>query len=338
MTSPEWSFALETLRAAIHDSPETVSRSRYSHAAVDWDRVPEIALAHRIGPLLYRGLRRLPGTSVPPRALAALKEQYLANAARNALLFRALRKILGGLDVAGISAVVLKGAWLADRIYPDRALRPMNDIDLLVRSEDLDQTEAALLEIGYRIAQDPGARREARNRHHHWIFRERTDGIPVEVHWNLHPPDSQFCINVDGVWRRTLPIRLAGASARALAPEDHLVYLMSHAARHRFHQGVLPLCDIAAILASSRGSFDAVNLVARAKESRCGAAASALLDLAAEMLGARAPEDLRAGLRAERDEALDPALVRARILDEKTPLRAAADLHLELAPAHRIDA
>jgi hypothetical protein len=328
--SPEWSVVLDALHAAIREDAESTSPAAAVPAAADWDRVLEMARTHRIGPLLYRGIRRLPQTPVPPRALEALKEMYVENAARNALLYRALEDLLGALHSAHIPVVVLKGAFLADWVYPDLALRPMSDIDLLVRAEDLDRAAAALDGIGCRIVHDSDARRNVRERHHHWIFRGAppADGIPIEVHWDLHPSESRFRTDLDGLWRRAQPVQLAGASAFVLSPEDHLVYLISHAARHRFRQGLLPLCDLAFAVGSSRAPLDTAAFAARARESRCGAAASVLLELAVELLGAGVSEDVLAALRTESDETLDAALVRDRILEGRSPLHAAADLQL----------
>jgi hypothetical protein len=329
-TSPEWSVVLDALRAAIREDAESISPAAAVSAAPDWDRVLEMARTHRIGPLLYRGIRRLPQTPVPPRALEALKEMYVENAARNALLYRALEDLLGALHSADIPAVVLKGAFLAERVYPDRALRPMSDIDLLVHAEDLDRAAAALEGVGYRIAHEPDVREDLRTRHHHWIFRrdERGGKIPVEIHWNLHPPGTRFRMEARALWDRAVPASLAGAPALSLVPEDLLLHLVSHAARHRFKMGLLPICDVAAVIESHRESLSGKELAARANESGCAGPAKVMLEIAADLLGAEAPAGGLDALEANGDQELDARQVRERILEERGEPREAAEFQL----------
>ena len=327
-TPPEWTLVLAGARTALGEPASILSAATSS--TVDWERVLEIARQNRLEPLLYRGVRRLPEGGVPSGALAALKEQYLANAARNALLLRALGRLLRALDAAGIPVIVLKGACLAELAYPERALRPMGDIDLLVREEHVDAVEPALRGIGYRITHDAPTREDLKVRHHHWIFQgdEPARGIPVEVHWSLHPPGTRFQAAIPAIWERAAPARLAGAPALVLSPEDLLLHLITHAARHRFNAGVLALCDLAAVIGSSGGSLNWTSLAPRANEWQSVAEAGVMLELARELLGAQIPEATLAALRAAGAEALDAALVRERILEEKGPLREAAEFQL----------
>jgi Uncharacterised nucleotidyltransferase len=225
---------------------------------------------------------------------------------------------------------VLKGAFLAERAYSDRALRPMSDIDLLVRAEDLGRAATALEGVGYRIAHDPDFREDLRIRHHHWIFRRdgRGGGIPVEVHWDLHPPGTRFRMEARALWDRAVPASLAGTPALSLVPEDLLLHLVSHAARHRFKMGLLPICDVAAVIESQRESLSGKELAARANESGCAGAAKVMLEIAADLLGTEAPADVLAALERNGDQELDERQVRERILEERGELRGAADFQL----------
>ncbi len=48
-----------------------------------------------------------------------------------------------------IKTIVLKGAMLAETVYPNIALRSMGDIDLLIHKDDLDRAAKRILELGY---------------------------------------------------------------------------------------------------------------------------------------------------------------------------------------------
>jgi hypothetical protein len=60
-------------------------------------------------------------------------------------------ELLQTLEQVGIAAVPLKGAALAPLYYPDPLLRPMADLDILIRRPDLERGLEILSELGYRF-------------------------------------------------------------------------------------------------------------------------------------------------------------------------------------------
>ena len=89
---------------------------------------------------------------------------------------------------SGPSPVIpLKGAFLAEAVYGDIALRPMADFDLLVKPPDLPRAVEILRQLGYESEQpfDPAAQRAG--------FQDmppmrRPGGAVVELHWTLVTP------------------------------------------------------------------------------------------------------------------------------------------------------
>jgi len=105
----------------------------------DWDRIIEQSVNNGVGPLLYQSLEKIEAeTDIPDEVLLKLRKIYLVSALRNLRLYQQLSKILSALQKAEIPVIVLKGACLAEKVYCNIALRPMVDIDLLVR-KDIDR-------------------------------------------------------------------------------------------------------------------------------------------------------------------------------------------------------
>ena len=103
-----------------------------------------------MGPLLFRRVQAASqSAAVPIEATRRLRQLAVMSAAKSLRLYRQLTEVLGVLGGAGIDVIVLKGAYLAQAIYKDLALRPMADVDLLVRKADLERTEAILAAMGY---------------------------------------------------------------------------------------------------------------------------------------------------------------------------------------------
>lgn len=94
-------------------------------------------------------------------------------------------ELLEALAARGIEALLLKGAVLAASYYPDPLLRPLADLDLLVRPRDLQASIEATRQLGYhfysRSAEDIVFLRGDRKRNI-WA----ADNVhPVELHYKL---------------------------------------------------------------------------------------------------------------------------------------------------------
>ena len=153
--SPEWKLLLACAKANLTVEDLRSIRQDLVCPNLDWDHVTRAACAHGIAPLIYHSLYRSDVVSLlPPAAAETLRSSYYSNAARNSLLYNELQKVLDAFKERRIEVIVLKGAALADTVYSHRALRPMSDIDLLVRKEKLTEVETQLLDMGYSVRRE----------------------------------------------------------------------------------------------------------------------------------------------------------------------------------------
>jgi hypothetical protein len=207
--------------------------------------------------------------------------------------------------------IVLKGAYLAECVYPAPGLRPMNDIDLLFQPEDLPAVNAALDELGYGSKekspqQGPGITK------HTSTFRRATGQAAtpnpylssggshmVEPHRSLE--ESWFGLKCDltpGMWVRSQPIEIAGQPARALAPADNFLHLCVHLTYHLImgSPSFVQLADLAVF--AERVPVDWDDFVSRARERRAAGYALAAASLAATVLEAPIPATVLEALKA----------------------------------------
>jgi hypothetical protein len=141
----------------------------------DWQRLPGLAEAAGISPLLYQILKKhqFPLT---PEVQQALEKSYYLNIAHNQVFKAELDRLSLDFHQAGIALVPLKGAALAWTIYPDPALRPMNDLDLLVQPGDLLPAIRLSQALGYRLDKLT----------YHALLRGGPEySISLELHWCL---------------------------------------------------------------------------------------------------------------------------------------------------------
>ncbi len=284
---------------------------RIASGQIDWDLLLRRAGRHGVLPLVYRHLQGLRAEiSLPVSAWNGLEAAF--HSARLMSLRQTFEcgRLLAAFRPLGIEAIVLKGLALRETVYPDPALRPSGDIDLLVERAALDRAEQALLATGYAADESKHTRGWFRaNRHHLAPYCRPGGDVQVEIHWDLVLPGGAARPDVDGLWRRATPCNLAGQPALLLSPEDQVLHLALHAAQANALQiGLRHLADMAETLRRYREQINFEYLLALA----CGWGAQRHLYLtlrvADELLGPSVPSSLLDVLRPQGfDEALTAA-------------------------------
>jgi hypothetical protein len=222
--------------------------------ACEWDSIVESSEREGVSAVLFHNLRtqRL-ADRIPQRYIDALSNQYHNNLRRNLSLIGGLRKVLTALQAADILCIVLKGIALAECIYPNIALRGMSDVDLLVKKKDLLRADDCLSRLGY-SSRDSSAAAAVDNPVGYLASLEyrKDDVSPLNLHLHWHPvntsvPATAFVegIDLDRLWEKAEPTRVADSDALMLCPEHLIIYLCEHALRvgHSFDRLIL-VCDI----------------------------------------------------------------------------------------------
>ena len=247
--------------------PEALEEARAlgSHGAVAWDALVDTARAEGLGPLLYHATRGL--DLLPAHVEQELRRQYLTTARRNVLVFRALEEVLCRLEDAHIPVILLKGAALAQGVYGNVALRPMDDVDLLVREAQVPGAIRAMASLGYSPVPPRAYRSQVR-----LVHADRSSRPPFELHWSLFVSFyHQSMLPADWLWETALTQSIGDASAHILGPEAQVLHLCGHLALHHGGENSprgLWLHDVAALLDSYRGRLNWDALLARAET--CG--------------------------------------------------------------------
>jgi putative nucleotidyltransferase-like protein len=115
--------------------------------------------AHRVAPLAAFWQQRRPHLDLAPGPVRTRLSARLRDAvARELVQRRELARVAAALQDAGVTAVAIKGAALAYSVYPDPALRPRIDTDLLVEERELPRLVETLGRLGYHRDVEPDSR------------------------------------------------------------------------------------------------------------------------------------------------------------------------------------
>ncbi len=220
-------------------------------AAADWARIAAMAVDQRLEPLLAWQAER--GTWPVPPAIATAWNQARRDAAMAALSQQAaLRLALARLGDAEIAAVALKGVALAWRHYPEAALRPMRDIDLLVPEARAIEASRLLAAAGFAAdADDAATLRQALADDHQLPAQHHAAlNVTIELHHRLGDPPQRRGYRVPqidpaGVMARAVAVECGGTRVFCPAPQDLAAHLIVHALYgHRLDCGPLVLADL----------------------------------------------------------------------------------------------
>jgi hypothetical protein len=215
---------------------------------LDWVSFCHLLQEERLLPLIATLLSGQ--TWIPEQALNTLNRGYLSTATTNTLLFQELAQVLSQMSGSGIEAIILKGAALATQVYPNIAMRPMVDLDLLVSPNNVPEIVALLQGSGYQVIrheEQPGFTLNYENEIA--LLKKDTISKMIEIHWSLfNSIYYQYKIQDEWLWRNTQAITIKQVPALMLNPEAQIFHLCGHLSFHHSGKGWLWLHDLAEIL------------------------------------------------------------------------------------------
>jgi hypothetical protein len=190
------------------------------------------AVSEGLAPWLYAQLKRREETAPGKSALSALQESY-RKSALGALVYEAtLRRLLPFLNSRGLPVILLKGAYLGYFVYGDPALRPMCDIDLMVRPEDLPVVRQAMEDLEYRILVEPLPERFQVLKPAITYVASGSFSEVVDLHYGLKLMD-YYRMDSRILWYGAFEAEIHEAKVLLLSPEANFIHIALHALNHR---------------------------------------------------------------------------------------------------------
>ena len=312
-------FDLLCACAAVEISPQRAARIAAAITAPDWNELLRLAEHHGVLPLLARTLKQQK-IELPSHIRESLEQANQENIRRNLWFASELARILQHFENKNVRAIPYKGPVLAESVYGDLALRTFSDLDFLISPTDFDSARQALEELGYQPSEAWTAPVED-----FWLkkgYERAFDGTAgkylVELQWAVLPcffavdlrnddllarssPSRLNDETVPQVRTRTLGAILGGAETRPLSPEDSLLVLCLHAAKHLWIR-LLWLCDIAESMRVQ--PIDYALLLTRARELGALRMLGVSFWLAAKLLDADLTPEAQEVLTADREIAM----------------------------------
>jgi hypothetical protein len=214
--------------------------------------------SRRLLPLVYHRARSL---SLNDPTMGRLKGMLRRTWYQNNAAFPDYQAAVARLEGNGIETLLLKGVPLALTCYANPALRPMADIDILVRPAKAEAAMNLLIEAGWRPYQ---AKWAAQIDFRHSMGLENPAGRQIDLHWHVllegcnRAADERF-------WSSAAPLVFAGVATRQLDATNMLLHVIIHGIRWNRAPAIRWIADALAVLDHAQGRIDWPGLVAFAR-------------------------------------------------------------------------
>lgn len=322
----KWNLSLEErlILAFSQIDPDINEINHLLAHPLNWHFIQEKANLHGVVPLIYHCLKQLPNylmtqspndlmttsssdpvtqlPNIPSQVLEFFRQAYYENLARNLTLFQELKKILQVLNNQGIKVMVLKGAALAETVYGNPALRPISDLDLLIKKKDFMKAERQLVELGYTLTRIEFSKWWAERFAGERFYAKGNDlPIYVDMHWRITNyvwirSDGRQA-EVDRIWNNAQIARIAGVNTLSLSVEDLILHTSIHLAIQHFNFRLIWLRDIGELIRHYQGRIDWQEIVDRARQLGIERPMHYSLKCSKELLKAQVPDKVLAELK-----------------------------------------
>jgi hypothetical protein len=333
MTTDAYHFLCAVLAGTDLPAPPTSPQ--------EWESLLTSARQHGIAPFAASKLLASPRITLDvPAAVQAQMQTILRSAAAHSLqVDRILSQLSPSLAQAGIPVFFLKGTYFRT-LYPNPALRMLEDIDLLSRRDHLELASQVITAAGYHRLQ-PLRRQDdlwMATDHHH-VFRPTQPGSPaIELHWNLGGNDGEWRTPpLEWFWEQVVPLPLpGGGSLPTLSPTAHLL----HQAAHQFLQHpdrirLKWLYDLHLLLTQPHQQIDWEQAVERAAQYKWSHALALALASIQASFHTPLPADILPRLQRDADPRSIAFIAQATNL-QRTATQRALDFLDNLPPAARL--
>ncbi len=272
----------ELLQILFSDRPEVVNRFYHWIQQVDIKNLDDGS--YRLYPYLYKRLQQL----LPEHPLLSFfKGNYRKTFYRNHLLMHRVANKIKQLRQQGIEVIVMKGAALL-HLQPEwLSVRPMSDVDLLVRPEHLHQ--AFMVFSSEWI--DPGLFDSLRKCNHGFTMRDQY-GFEIDLHCQVF---QELVYHQEGsapFWEAAKPGEFFGVEVNYLQDTDLFLHLCIHGGQWNPLPPIRWIADCLTLMGNKNFQIQWPLLLARAQRFGLAARLYATLRYLSENFAAAIPAEI----------------------------------------------
>lgn len=238
-----------------------------------------------VNPLIYQSLKNSrKDKSDSDEAIAQMEKEYYMTTASNIRKLHAATKILKIFEKEDVLAVPVKGIASIEALYHDPGVRPMADIDLLIKQEDTQRVKDILANKGYPYIDS----------YRGSIDFTDNENQAFDLHSRFTRFDVLFHIDYDEIYSRLIETNLNGQiRVEVLCPEHQLIHIALHLAPGLYSGlNFINLMDIYYLIRDRDRPIDWEYLIGFSTRSGMNLYIYGPIYLCAHLLNAKVPESV----------------------------------------------
>lgn len=218
----EKNYIIELLKCAITNTTPSIPNKD-----LDWDVVFEYAKKHRIIPVLYFSIQKLPDEAKSDISyLSHYELAYKSNLVDDANRENEIHIITKLLSGNNVDYILLKGS-VTKHFYPDTSMRMMSDVDILYRNVNSNEVKDLLEGNGY--TQTKSTPKDA-------MYLSSNQLVKIEMQQSLIDGGfTDWLEYLDTIWDRC---KRESENEYIMTPEDFYIYHIVHMAKHFINGGI----------------------------------------------------------------------------------------------------
>jgi hypothetical protein len=288
----EWALLLEC--AKLHPDPQRLVV--LLRAPLQWTSLIALAENHSVLGLTAARLANYSEDAILPENRESLCAWRRAYTLFTMNLTVEMFRLFEVFAASQVEALVIKGPVLSARCYGDPGLRQYGDLDLIVRNKDIQRSTELMIGLGYEPSV-PLTAIQAKKIPGEYVFRQSTTKLLIEFHtehtFRYHPRP----LPLEKLFKRQARVNIDSHKVPALSPEDELILICIHGAKH-FWEQLSYIADVAAFVATQELDWERVE--SAAEEVGGERMLYVGLRLAADLLDAPLPEKVDVLVRSDR--------------------------------------
>jgi hypothetical protein len=288
----EWALLLECAKS----QPDPQRLAELLGASLKWTSLIALAENHNVLGLIAARLANCSEDPISPENRESLCAWRRAYTLFTMNLTVEMFRLFEAFAASQVEALVIKGPVLSARCYGDPGLRQYGDLDLIVRDKDIQRSTELMIGLGYEPSV-PLTAIQAKKIPGEYVFRQSNTKLLVEFHtertFRYHPRP----LPLKKLFKRQACVNIDSHRVPALSPEDELILICIHGAKH-FWEQLSYIADVAAFV--SRQELDWERVESAAEEVGGERMLYVGLRLAADLLGAPLPGKIGAPVRSDR--------------------------------------
>lgn len=232
-----WPQEMRWLLACARHAPEPATTVPFDlpSAGTDWDLLVREAERHGISGMLYHYLSNIPGIKVPAECLSKLEAMHRLTVQRGLRFTAVLIELIELLQANNLRVLPYKGPVLSAQIFGDSAVREAADLDILLPEDDAISAYQLLRNLGFEPIRyySPAVTGQ--------LFRYRSEiglirnDVLLELQWRIAPKYFSLNLDTNSLIARSTTISVGGFRFPVMSPEDTLLVLCIHGAKHHWH-------------------------------------------------------------------------------------------------------